>query len=300
MNKNLIIGAATGYKYAEMQYFFSSLKAINFDGDIALLVSDEIDAETKQKLEENGVRLIYAKNNRLLFTRYYAQSRFWKIHYLPHKFLFALLNTGANKLSKLSDYVKRFHLVSGSRYCYYYDFLLYNKELYKAILITDIRDVVFQADPFAEIKNQKILNFYEQDDTIQENFYTAYWIKNAFGKKVLESIKDKMSICSGTTIGTTGRILDYLEKMITTQASITKGLTGLGGFDQGVHNYLIYNNYFKEFNIVKNVEGEVVTLQSLQNVVVNGNLQLINKQNKIIPVVHQFDRFPDLKFKALL
>jgi hypothetical protein len=300
MTKNLIIGAATGYKYGIIQHFFNSLKKINFKGDVAILVSDKIDAATKRSLEEHGVILIYVKSSKLAFSRRYANSRLWKIHYLPHKLLYGLLNTGKNKLQKLSNYVKRFHLISGSRFCYYYDYLLENKDKYKFILITDVRDVVFQADPFAEIKKDELLNFYEQDDTIEENFYTGYWVKNGFGKKAFSAIKDKKSICSGTTIGAVGRIIDYLEKMIAVQAMITGGLTGLGGFDQGVHNYLIYNNYFPGSNVVLNTAGEVVTLENLSCVGFNEEQELVNKDKEVIPVVHCYDRFPDLKFKAIV
>lgn len=299
MKKNLIIGAATGYKYGPMKYFFTSLKKIDFDGDIAILVSDKIDEETKNALLAHGVILIYVKSGSIEFTKKYAQSRFWKIHRLPHKLLFKLLNTGKNKLCKLSKYVKIFHLISGSRYCYYYDYLLANRDKYKFILTTDVRDVVFQADPFAGLDGEA-LHFYEQDDAIRYNSYTSYWIKHAFGKKALAAIEDKKSICSGTTIGSFGRMMDYLEKMITVQAQITGRLTGLGGFDQGVHDYMIYNNYFPGSDVIENPAGEVVTLENLDTVTLTDNQELVNRYNRVIPVVHLYDRYPDLKLKALL
>jgi hypothetical protein len=299
MKKNLIIGAATGYKYEPMKYFFTSLKKINFDGDIAILVSDKIDEGTKNNLLAHGVILIYIKSSSISFTKKYAQSRLWKIHGLPHKLLFKLLNTGKNKLSKLSKYVKMFHLISGSRYCYYYDYLLANKKKYKFILTTDVRDVIFQADPFAGL-NDDVLHFYEQDDAIRDNSYTSYWLKHGFGKKALAAVENKKSICSGTTIGSFDKMLDYLEKMIIVQAQITAGITGLGGFDQGVHNYMIYNNFFPGSDIIENPTGEVVTLENLDTVTLTDNQELVNQYNKVIPVVHLYDRYPDLKLKALL
>lgn len=299
MKKNLIIGAATGYKYDAMKYFFTSLKKINFDGDIAILVSESVDEETKSNLLLHGVKLIFIKDSTISFAKKYGRSRLWKVHYLPHKLLFNLLNNGPDKIYKLSRYVKIFHLISGSRYCYYYDYLLANKDKYKHILTTDVRDVVFQADPFAGLKDE-VLNFYEQDESIEHNFYTSYWIKHAFGKKALAAVKDKKSICSGTTIGSIDRMLDYLEKMIIVQAQITGGLTGLGGFDQGVHNYMIYNNYFPDCSVIENPTQEVVTLEDLNTVTLNGDNELVNQNNKVIPVVHLYDRYPDLKLKALL
>jgi len=300
LKKNLIIGTATGYKYEDMKYFFTSLKAIDFKGDVAILVSDKIDAQTKKSLLEHGVNLIYIKNSALTFSKNYAQSRLWKIHYLPHKLLYSIFNKGRNKLSRLSNYVKKFHLVSGSRYCYYYDSLIANKDNYKLVLITDVRDVVFQADPFAGIKKTSLLNFYAEEKTIANSFYTSYWIKHAFGKKALQAVKDKISICSGTTIGSIDQIMIYLETMIVMQAKIIAGLTGLGGFDQGVHNYLVHNNYFPGSNLIMNTCGEVATLGEATNIALNSSGELINGDGEIMPVVHQFDRFPEMKLKALI
>jgi len=95
-------------------------------------------------------------------------------------------------------------------------------------------------------------------------------------------------------------MMDYLEKMIIVQAQITPGITGLGGFDQGVHNYMIYNNYFPVADVIKNPTGEVVTLENLDTVTLTDNQELVNQYNKVIPVVHLYDRYPDLKLKALL
>lgn len=282
-----------------MQYFFSSLKNIGFAGDVVILVSDQIDPESKKTLIEQGIVLIYVKEKALQFTKKYANSRLWKIHYLFHKFLFTMLNSGTNRIGRLGRYVKRFHLISGSRYCFYYDYLQANREKYHYVLLTDVRDVIFQSDPFIGLNQTELLNFYEEGTTIGKSFYTSYWIKHAFGTKAFDAIKEKMSICSGTTIGTVERIMHYLENMIFAQARITAGLTGLGGFDQGVHNYLIYNDYFPGSRLTANADAEVATLGESTSIWFNNEMELVNREKKVIPVVHQFDRFPEMKLKAL-
>jgi hypothetical protein len=299
VKKNLIIGTATGYKYDDIKHFIKSLKNINYTGDVVLLVDERIDIETKNELLQQGIVLIYAKNNLLAFSKMYSRSRLWKIHYLPQKLLFKILNIGRDNLSSLNKYVKLFHLISGSRYCYYYDYLLINKDKYNMGLLTDVRDVVFQADPFSADGKDNLLNFYEEGQSIGNSFYTSYWIKHAFGSKALIPIKDKPSICSGTTIGSVDQILFYLENMIKGLSKAIPGITGLGGFDQGVHNYLIYNNSFPNSNIIRNAGGEVITLGDFPLININDNLEIVNHTGSIIPVVHQFDRLPDLKLKVL-
>jgi hypothetical protein len=224
----------------------------------------------------------------------------WKIHKLPHKLLFRLLSAGKHNLQRLAAYVKIFHLISGSRYCYYYDYLILNKEKYELVLITDVRDVVFQADPFSENTGKNFLKFYAEENFIADSFYTSYWIKHAFGSNALSIVKSKISLCSGTTIGSVNQILVYLTGMIKTLAKITPGLTGLGGFDQGVHNYLVHNNFFPQSTLVKNIEGEVATLGEITSPLLNDDMELVNKSNKVVPIVHQFNRLPDLRLKVLV
>ncbi len=297
MGKNLILGTGTGYKFDKMKNFLDSLESIHFTGDIAIVVKDDIDNETKTELLKRNVNLYFINHKDLNFTKKYANSRLWKIHYLPHKIIHNLLNRGAKRFERLENYVKQFHLISGARFCYYYDYLAANKDKYEKVLLTDIRDVVFQADPFPDIKNAE-LNFYGEDHKIN-NFYTAYWIKNAFGVKAFEKIKEETILCAGTTMGATEKMLHYLRQMIITQASITAGLTGLDGFDQGVHNYLIYNGYFPGACLNANYEGQVATLGNASNMILNDAKELVNKRHQVIPVVHQYDRFPDLKLKVL-
>ncbi|GAB3921102.1 hypothetical protein [Mucilaginibacter myungsuensis] len=299
MTKNLILGTGTNYKYEDLQNFVVSLKRIHFDGEVVILVSSGIDEYTKTKLQADGVHLIYAGDNYLKFSKRYANSRLWKVHYPIHKLIFSLLNKRKDNLRSLNNYVKRFHLISGSRYCFYHDFLAANIARFDNVLLTDVRDVVFQSDPFKDLHVDQALKFYCEDKSIGDSFYTAYWIKHAFGAKALAQIKDHTSICSGTTMGSAGNILFYLEQMIRTQARITAGLTGLGGFDQGVHNYLIYNNYFPNSTVLTNIEGEVATLSDPRSVSLNTEQELTDSIGRVIPVIHQYDRMPELKFKAI-
>ena len=299
MKKNAIIGTAAGYKFPQIEKFVTTLRKINYTGDIVLFVKSNIDSETRKKLNDLGVELVYIPVGFINFSKNYAASRLWKIHYPIHKLIFFLLSLFTKiKIDLYSFYVKTFHQISGSRYCFYSEYLKKNREKYKYILVTDVRDVIFQADPFENLQGE-VLKFYSENHTIKESFYTSYWIKNAFGKSRLAKIENNRSICSGTTIGSVELILDYIEKMISKQAEITSGITGLGGFDQGVHNFLIYNNFFQNSLITNNGYGEVITLGEASNIKLNDNEELINEDLSIVPVIHQFDRFPDLKIRAM-
>ena len=70
------------------------------------------------------------------------------------------------------------------------------------------------------------------------------------------------------------------------------------GIQQAIFNYLIYNDLVKvPFTIKPNLEGPVVTLADpkvFTHTAISGNHIVRAKDGSIIPVVHMYDRFPEL------
>jgi hypothetical protein len=66
------------------------------------------------------------------------------------------------------------------------------------------------------------------------------------------------------------------------------------GFDQGIHNYLIYIEGFDtlKIKILLNEDNLVNTLQYASHKFMNGQSQLVNIHNEPSYVVHQWDRLP--------
>jgi hypothetical protein len=63
------------------------------------------------------------------------------------------------------------------------------------------------------------------------------------------------------------------------------------GYDQCIHNYLVYNNFFKEFHLYKNTEGNIATINYYsKKLTFNSHHQLVNSQGRPYDVVHQYDR----------
>jgi len=124
MKKNLIMGTAAGYRFPQIEKFVTTLRKINYNGDIVLFVRSDIDADTQKKLTDLGVNLIHIPVGFINFSKAYATSRLWKIHYPIHKLIFFLLSLfSKRKIDLYSFYVKTFHQTSGSRYCFYYNYL---------------------------------------------------------------------------------------------------------------------------------------------------------------------------------
>ena len=114
-------------------------------------------------------------------------------------------------------------------------------------------------------------------------------------KTIYDKISKKRVICSGTTIGTIHGINTYLDLLckILSRYNITEVL------DQGIHNYIFHLNKLKlnikllsnEDNLVNTVGCDIRKLDS--------NDKIVNVNNDVSYIVHQYDRF-SLEYKQRL
>ena len=173
------------------------------------------------------------------------------------------------------------------RFILYSEFLKKNRKKYDEIFIADIRDIVFQKNPF-EFSGKGKLNFFLEENKIVNCKTNKNLIKPFFEEKDnKEKILDNYISCAGTTIGKTERIIEYLNKM---------GRDIKRGNDQGLHNYLIYSGKIKNYKLFKNLEGPVLTLvsQDISKLKENKHGELINHDGSRINIIHQYDRFPEI------
>jgi len=160
----------------------------------------------------------------------------------------------------------------------------------KNILIADVRDLVFQADPFISYP-QHSLEFFAEPETFKNCTHNSPWVAGIYGRDRVEQITDEYVICSGTTMGTRDGIIEYFSAMISEIDRLNKDFRQLsGGEDQPVHNHLVYNSIFKDFGINHNSDGPICTMHHSQTLTFNRAGQLLNDNGEIIPVVHQYDR----------
>lgn len=182
-----------------------------------------------------------------------------------------------------------FNDVINFRHYLYYDFLKRNKAI-DAVMLSDVRDVVFQSDPF-DMLNDKITVAVE-DNTMEGCAINSNWMKSIFGEEYFTKVAKQKIICAGTTIGTYQSILAYEEEMITLLEKWHNGLdSGEKNMviDQAIHNYWCAEH---KDNLIfsGNENGSILTMGHTQNVSFNREGKLINSLGKPYAVIHQFDR----------
>ncbi len=203
---------------------------------------------------------------------------------------------GVRLLTLPEDSPLRGAWVNNSRYFIYELFLARAQQPYRHVLLTDVRDVLFQRNPFL-IDTGNMLGCFLEAAAIGDCSTNSGWIRAAFGEDALARMQDKPIVCSGTTLGPAPCIRDYLSRM-------TAHLRGLDldnrGIDQGVHNYLVHVEGIEDLRLFTNGSGPVLTMGHMPGLFhVRADGLVCREDGEVAHVLHQYDRFPELRARCL-
>lgn len=120
------------------------------------------------------------------------------------------------------------------------------------LMLLDARDSFFQSNPFAHLprsnstssttnKTSGLLYFFGENAHVTRlgiSKKNQQWIRRAYGDAVIEVLKDKPTICSGSTMGEQIAVESYLRAMVNEHDECNIKMMGA---DQGFHNYLYYS-----------------------------------------------------------
>lgn len=192
-------------------------------------------------------------------------------------------------------------LVHNSRYIKFLEFLSDHTE-YKNIFLTDTKDVIFQSDPFENLDGE-FLYFFQEDAGVRildDQSHNAGWLVKAYGPEVLDRIGHYNIICSGTMIGSYGKILKLLESIKREFVKIkTERPDSFSNviLDQAVVNYLSRLDESIVNDSVVKINGDMVATLGIptssafnhtDQVLINGYTIMVNG---LVPrLIHQYDR----------
>lgn len=180
----------------------------------------------------------------------------------------------------------------------------------ETIIWTDVKDVIFQKDPTSWIEknmNKEILSLsecikFKDDDWATVNAGTSFPIE-------WEWLQNKTSCCAGTIVGRGYALRDlFLEIYHWSKTGSNPGQLA----DQAAYNILINLNHFKEnVQFVKQEEGLATQLGTVlikkeqfgdtllePTPIVTDDFVITNQKGEVFPIVHQYDRNPQLKQKV--
>lgn len=264
--KNVILGILNNYTFHQVKKFFVSLQQCGYKGDTVMFVGSNTTAATIRKLKRYGVIVKLFPDTTSLNPGNISVERF-----------------------RFPQPINYFNF----RHYLYFDFLQRHKERYQSVLLTDVRDVYFQRDPFDFEQGEGLYCALEgKTKKIRDCRFNGKWMDYIYGQDVLNEIGDNIISCAGTTWGTTSAILDYLEKMLGEIQGVPDAVMAI---DQANHNYLIWKSKLPGVHFLNNDDGVVLTLSYEHDYIIGADKQVRVANGRVVNVLHQFDRMPDLK-----
>lgn len=181
----------------------------------------------------------------------------------------------------------------------YFQYLLgcYNSgAIFNHILLTDVRDVIFQKPLFGIPCDEFEFHLEHSSPTIGECPYNSVWIEQVFGKDILQTLSLNNISCAGTVCGRARGVFDYLIQMQLLALGLSDDLRSSWGIDQALHNYVLY----KKLVHAARTKGNFVRVATLQYV--PGNVlscdakgRVVNPNGETSEIAHQWDRHAHLR-----
>lgn len=248
-----VLTYCTGYPYYVFERFAGSLMDTGFKGRLIIV------CETNEDIEKiNQLRKTYS-------NVYYYLNETPKIGHI-NNYRFYAFNDFLNKAGLDSDY----------------------------ILLSDARDVLFQKNiEDYEFDNKYDLFVFNEPFPIYKDLNcNVPWIKDVeqtIGEEFYDDIYDYPVICCGTTIGK----VEALRKYIYTMCCFFADFNVIKPLDQGYHMYLIHTDRL-DMNVRRlcNDHGLVCTVGCIPPKL-NDENKIINDNNEVAYIVHQYDRYPN-------
>lgn len=197
------------------------------------------------------------------------------------------------------DKTKMITHVNNHRFFIIQDYIKNNNIKCEYVFFCDMRDVLFQKNLNEYILNDSIdLYGFTEGVRIHQNTINIDWIKkleNIMNEDFYDKISDNFVICCGTTLAK----LDAFKKYIDIMCKILTKFKIVENLDQGIHNYIIYLTHIKDIHIklLSNQDNFVNTV-GCDHKLLDENNNIVNKENSVSYIVHQYDRFSqDLRIK---
>jgi hypothetical protein len=285
-SRDLILALLHRQSFNAVAPFVRSLRRTGYRGRLVMFVS-QVGAETETELRREGVQVVpfhfSGKKDRQPLARLWP---LWRRYFA----------SGASPASKERLAHRVLH-VRYRRYLLYAEFLRRHAADYDRILLADSTDLIFQADPFAWDWSPGLHFFLEEaKNRLGACRLHRLWLSCQVGPEFVERHADEIVSCSGTTFGDTAIIREYLAQMVAAMMQ-ARNLGKISGGDQGIHNYLRLEKKLNHLTIHANRHGAVLTMGVMQP----GDYRtgptglVLNEDGSVPPVLHQYDRLPDLK-----
>ena len=269
--KDLIVGCATNYDWSKLKYWVNSINRSGFEGDKVLILMN-CDKDTVKKISDSGFSIIA-----------FNQDTEGNLKYE----------------SSMMVHVERF----------FHIYQLLKDNLYRYVITTDVKDVVFQQNPSVWLEN----NFTDNDDLVFSSESMKYkdepWgnqnLMETFGLQIYEDFKKNTIFNVGVLAGRGYAMKDLMMNIFASCMHRPIKIC-----DQSTFNFLISQHpYLKTSKYTKSEDGWACQLgttadpskiEQFRPFLLEPSPKMVD--NKVVTstgieytIVHQYDRVPEWK-----
>ena len=269
--KDLIVGCATNYDWSKLKYWVNSINRSGFEGDKVLILMN-CDKDTVKKISDSGFSIIAFNQDS---------------------------NGNLSYNSNMMVHVERF----------FHIYQLLKDNLYRYVITTDVKDVVFQQNPSVWLEN----NFTDNDDLVFSSESMKYkdepWgnqnLMETFGSQIYEDFKNNTIFNVGVLAGRGYAMRDLMMNIFASCLHRPIKIC-----DQSTFNFLISRHpYLKSSIYSKSEDGWACQLGTTADPSkieqfrpfllepspkMEGD-KVLTSEGKEYIIVHQYDRVPEWK-----
>ena len=287
----------------QVRPFLASLHTCGYSGEVVLLVNRRLRRRLRTDRLGPGIRLVHARSllplsyrrlfgNRALWTLWRpVQSSAWTMMKLTQGFP---VPAHARRLLQLSV-ARMVCTPMEARFLHYLRFL--DAGGYDRVVLTDVRDVLFQRDPCEDIPTDGLaVSIETRRYTVGSEPHNRMWVGEIFGPELLEQIGPNPVSCVGVTYGDIRAVSRYLELMSREILRLSAKAARNGGADTAIHNVLLWTEQLGEVQLLDALASPVATLNGISEdeVTLSSRRTLLNRDGTEPSIVHQYDRVPKL------
>lgn len=209
--RDIVIGSITNYKFDQIKHWVNSLDRSGFDG-LKAVICYNVDFETCEELASRGYTIFgFNRNDEKKRLEYNRENFNICLERFLHTWYF---------LSKLS-----------------------NKEQYRYVIATDVKDVVFQSNPSdwmtANFPSDKKLGAASESIQYKNEPWGRDNIRLSFGNLIAEQKMDNVIYNAGTICGEFNAFIDLCLNIYLACGRSPESVPGGGGPDQAALNVLL-------------------------------------------------------------
>ena len=281
--KDIVIGCITNYDFDKIKYWVNSLDRSGFTG-LKVMVCYNIPYETAEQLAKRGYTIFgfgQDKQNGNLTYNHPVERTF---------------NICLDRFAHIPYFLNRFE----------------DKDQYRYIIATDVKDVVFQTNPsdwLEQNMGDKKINVACESLTYENEPWGKNNIQLSFGPLIYERMKNKLIYNAGTISGEFNVMLDLMTNIFLSCGGSPANVPGGGGPDQAALNVLLDMEPYKDItNYAMSEDGYAAQLGTTGPQVRNKygahlvepspimlNEMVCTTEGTPFALVHQYDRVPNWK-----